>query len=191
MENLQILDRELFTFLNGAHSPFFDPIMIFLSKIWVWIPLYLAICIWLFAKRKWQFALLSVVILIIAFAISDQLSVFIKNITERLRPCEDPQMVGITRLLERHGGLYSFVSSHASNTFSFAFLTAMIIKRPLFSYLIYFWASAVSYSRIYVGKHYPGDVICGIILGLIIGLFLFMLYRFIASKLKSKYALPY
>ncbi|MFA5325949.1 MAG: phosphatase PAP2 family protein [Bacteroidales bacterium] len=186
MDWLINLDKELFIYLNGCNSAFFDPIMIFFSKIWIWIPLYVAIITWIFIKKKWKIGLIALAAILICFGLSDQISVAIKNCVERLRPCEDPSLVSTVRLLEKSGGLYGFVSSHASNVFGLAILTSFIIKVNIYSYSIFSWASIVSYSRIYVGKHFPGDVICGIILGLIIGYTVFHIFKFVTRKFKNK-----
>jgi undecaprenyl-diphosphatase len=164
MEKLIELDMKLFTLLNGWHSDFFDPIMVFLSKVWVWVPLYLAVLIYLFFTRKWKVALLAVTVIVLAYLASEHISVFIKDSVARLRPCEEPLLVNSVRMLEPHGSLYGFVSGHACNTFCFAALTAQIIRKRVYSILIFIWATLVSYSRIYVGKHYPADIIGGALL---------------------------
>ncbi|MDD3200503.1 MAG: phosphatase PAP2 family protein [Bacteroidales bacterium] len=182
-------DRELFLILNGLHSVFCDPVMIFLSKIWVWAPLYIAIFVWIFIKKKWKVGLIMLITVIIAFALSDQISVLIKNSIGRLRPCEDPVIGTLAHVIEKRGSLYGFVSGHAANTFCFALLTSIFVGKPAFSYSIFAWATLVSYSRIYVGKHFPADIIGGILLGLLIGLVMSLLFRYFVKLLQKKYAL--
>lgn len=183
MDFLNSLDISLFEFLNGCHSDFFDPIMIFASKIWVWVPLYLAVAVALFIKLGWKRALVALIALILCFALCDQISVLIKDSVERLRPCNNPHVAA--RVLEKRHGLYGFVSSHAANTFGFALLSALIFRFKPYSWLILFWAGVVSYSRIYVGKHFPGDIICGALLGLAIAFFIFQIYRFVNRRIVS------
>ncbi len=173
---------QFFTLLNGWHSDFFDPIMIFLSKVWVWVPLYLAVLIYLFLIKKWRIALLAITVIILAFVASEYISVFIKESVGRLRPCEEPLLADSVRMLEPHGSLYGFVSGHASNTFCFAALSSLIIRKRVYSILIFIWATLISYSRIYVGKHYPADIIGGALLGLLIAYLFWFIYKTILRK---------
>ncbi len=185
MEKLIELDMKLFTLLNGWHSDFFDPIMVFLSKVWVWVPLYLAVMVYLFVTKKWKVALLAVVTIVLAYLASEHISVFIKESVARFRPCEEPLLADSVRMLEPHGSLYGFVSGHACNTFCFAALSSLIIRKRLYTILIFIWASLISYSRIYVGKHYPADIIGGALLGLLIAYLFWLIYKTVYKKICS------
>lgn len=174
---LEHLDQQLFLTLNSANSPFLDKIMYFLSMIPVWAPLYLAILLWLGYTYKRKFLIL-VLFIAVAITLSDQISVIFKNSVERLRPCHEPSLEGMVHLVKGAcGGMYGFVSSHAANSFNAAILSLLLIRKTWYSVFIIVWASVVSYSRIYLGVHYPGDVICGMILGITIGLMIFKLYE--------------
>lgn len=183
MDFLNSIDISLFQFLNGCHSEFFDPVMVFASKIWVWVPLYLAVAVALFLRFGWKRGIIALLALIACFALCDQISVLIKDCVERLRPCNDPHIV--VRVLEKRHGLYGFVSSHAANTFGFALLSSRIFKYKPYSWFIFVWAALISYSRIYVGKHFPGDVLCGALLGVVIGYTMFLIYRFVNRRIVS------
>jgi undecaprenyl-diphosphatase len=184
------LDQQLFLFLNSANSPFWDRIMVFLSRIPVWIPLYLAILVYLGFryKRKFYFILLFI---IIAITLSDQLSVLVKNSVDRLRPCHEPALQGLVHVVNGAcGGIYGFVSSHAANTFNVALLSLLLIRKKWYSVFIIIWASAVSYSRIYLGVHYPADVMFGAILGALTGWGIYGCYMIVDERWLLKNSSP-
>jgi len=149
----------------------------------IWIPLYLAILICLGIKYKRKF-LIIILFIILAATLADQASVLVKNYVHRLRPCHEPALEGLVHLVRGEcGGLYSFVSSHATNSFDVALLSLLFIRKRWFSITIVLWALVVGYSRIYLGVHYPGDVICGSILGALIGWSIYSLYVLTDNKI--------
>ena len=180
---LERLDQQLFLFLNSFNSPFFDHVMHAISGKIIWVPLYLAILVFLGVKYKRKF-LIIVLFIILAATLSDQISVLIKNLVFRLRPCYEPSLEGHVHVVNGEcGGQYSFVSSHASNSFDVALLSLLYIKKRWYSISIIIWALVIGYSRIYLGVHYPGDVICGSLLGAFIGWSVYNLYVLTDNKL--------
>jgi undecaprenyl-diphosphatase len=181
---LENIDQQLFLFLNSINSPFWDKIMYAISGKIIWAPVYLAILIYLGIKYKKRF-LVIIPFIIIAVTLADQLSVqLFKNVFHRLRPCHEPSLAGMIHLVNGQcGGLYGFVSSHASNSFNVALLSLMLIKRRWFTISILIWASVIGYSRIYLGVHYPGDVICGAIAGSLIGWGIYKLYELTDNRI--------
>jgi undecaprenyl-diphosphatase len=174
---LERLDQQLFLYLNSFHSPFWDNVMHTISGKIIWIPLYLAILIYLGIKYKRKFIIILLFI-ILAATLADQVSVqLFKNLFQRLRPCHEPLLDGLVHQFNGEcGGSYGFISSHATNSFNVAVLSLLFIRKRWFSVSIVIWALVIGYSRIYLGVHYPGDVICGSIVGALIGWGIYKLY---------------
>ena len=185
IDNLINLDKELFFFLNGLHTDALDPIMYWISDKLVWIPLYAAI-IYLIIKHYKKRAVLWILGIILAIAASDQLlSGVMKPFFERYRPSRDPELEGLVHLVNGYtGGRYGFASSHAGNVFALATFMFMLFRNEYkwISWL-FLWAAIVSYSRVYLGVHYPGDIITGAIIGIFFGYLFFKL----SSKINAKY----
>jgi undecaprenyl-diphosphatase len=180
---LEQIDRQLFLFLNSINSPFFDQVMHAISGRLIWVPLYLAILIYLVIKYKRKF-LIILLFIILAATLADQASVLFKNLVQRLRPCHEPALDGLVHLFKGEcGGKFSFVSSHAANSFDVAMLSLLLIRKRWFTISILLWATVIGYSRIYLGVHYPGDVICGSLLGMFIGWGSFTLFKLTDSRM--------
>lgn len=174
-------DRELLVFFNNMGTEFWDPFWLAVSGIAMWIPLY-ALLIFLIVRKlsgKQRWIALFAVALNVVFTDQGSVQLF-KEQFMRLRPCHVEDLVGQIRLVKGScGGKYGFISSHASNTFGLAVLVGLLLK-PHFRYLLpalLFWAALVSYSRVYLGVHYPGDILCGAVFGSLLGFFMFKLYR--------------
>lgn len=175
---LNHIDTRVFLFLNGLHNDIFDFVMYWISDKFIWIPMY-AFLVFLiikkFGKRSW----LILVLIALLITASDQVTVFIKNYFQRPRPCHQEDLQLLVHTVKGYcGGAYGFVSSHASNSFGLAVFLLPFFKPHFryFSWFILIWALLVSYSRIYLGVHFPGDVICGAVIGAIFGFLLSRIY---------------
>jgi undecaprenyl-diphosphatase len=194
MEKLITLDTDITLYINNHYSEFLDPVMTFFSARTVWIPLYLLFIFGVYKATKkkearfWLRLLITVTACSIAVGLADYISVHcFKNIFLRLRPCCEP---ALEELLRFHKGIctshqYGFVSSHAANVFTLAaFLTPILKRYTMVKYGgVYLWAVIVGYSRIYLGAHYFGDVVCGALLGIIIGTAMFYTQRIAIQRL--------
>lgn len=186
LEQLIEWDKELLIFLNSFHTPWLDPVMLLITKTAFWIPLY-AFLIYLmfrnFKKETW-FILIGATLTII---LCDQItSTFMKPFFARLRPSQDPTMAGLLHHVNGYkGGLYGFSSGHAANTIGVA-LFVWLTLRPVYKWIgwIFLWAALMTYTRIYLGVHFPGDIIVGATIGLSCGLLGYKLSSYLRKRFK-------
>jgi undecaprenyl-diphosphatase len=185
IEFIKSIDLILLDLINGTGRPFLDPIMIFLSGKFVWIPLYLYLIFLLYAqygKRFW----IPLLFILISLTLSDQFtSSFMKPYFQRLRPCLDQSLTIVVEVVKGCGGKYGFASSHAANTMGLAIFYLMLLKKKkkILAYAIFTWALMVGYSRAYLGVHYPGDVMVGFLVGGFFGYLCYRLHSLVLKKL--------
>ena len=188
LESILQFDTDLFLFLNEINSPFWDAIMYWISHKFFWIPIYGFLVFLLYKKYGLQKAIVLTLLILVTFALCNTLSVeAFKNVFHRLRPCHNEEISGLVHLVNDHcGGQWGFVSSHATNVFGLATITSFFLSKKIkyFSVLIFFWAGLVSYSRIYLGVHYPLDITCGALLGISIGSLVYGISILAGLKLK-------
>ncbi len=180
------IDKDLLLWCNHQHTPVLDIFNWTVSTLQFNLTLILPLILLFIYRRLGVEAMLVISALILTILLCDQIasSVF-KPIFERPRPTRDPSLDVIT-VNGYRGGRFGFVSSHAANSFGVAMLLVHIFRNRIFTVAIFAWASIVSYSRIYLGVHFPGDVICGAVLGLIVGWGMYTLYNKVRIRLYKK-----
>jgi undecaprenyl-diphosphatase len=190
-EFLNQIDTSIFIYLNSLHNDSFDKIFLWVTEKYSWLFLYLVVLVILawrylelrvqlfsdrrlapsfrFNRRYWPWLLLAAVFTGLVVALGDQASVHLfKNVFQRLRPSHEIDLADIIHIPRRKGGEFGFVSGHATTSFAMALFTSRVIGLRWYTLLIFTWAVIFSYSRIYIGVHYPGDSIFGAVLGVFI-----------------------
>lgn len=184
IETLMEWDRALFLWLNNLGHPQLDSFMLFLSAKRVWIPLYLLLIFLLyrhFGSQFWK----PLLLVLLAAGMTDLItSGFMKPFFERLRPCHDPALEGLMVNVGKCGGKYGFASGHAANTFALATFFFTVTRHRAF-WLLVLWAVMVSYSRVHLGVHYPGDILVGALIGTGVGTGMALLARAWISRSKT------
>ena len=173
--------KEFFLFLNSFHNPLWDYTLTLFTITQTWIPFYLIILVIITKKYgKKSLIIFLAVILLILFA--DQFAGILKHSIKRLRPSNDPEISQLAQLFFITGGLYGFVSAHSANALSFATFSILLFKNRRYTIFIIPWAIMIAYTRIYLGVHYPGDILGGAIIGILIGIGIYKLMIYIEEK---------
>ena len=164
-------DSSILLAVNGMHSSYFDTFMWLCSRKFEWIPFYLSILYVLFRNFNWRVVLYSLVAMGVILLLTDAVSShFIRPVVARLRPSnlENPISEMIHIVDNHRGGRYGFPSSHASNSWGLVFFVGLLLRRRVLTTFLACWALLLCYSRLYLGVHYPGDLLAGMMLGAVV-----------------------
>lgn len=171
-------DKELMVQLNGLGTESWDQFWILATNQLSWIPLYLVFFYLIFKSLGWKKGLALVVLTAVLITFSDQFTVFLKDSFERLRPNRDPSVNTMIRILKNNSS-FSFVSGHATTSMAVSLLMFLTLRKSFpYTWLFFIWPIIFAYSRIYIGVHFPMDVLCGALLGAGIG---YLFYRLSVS----------
>ena len=176
-DKLQDWDRELFVYLNGLGIESHDEFWIYVTQPENWIPLHILFFILFFISFHWRKALMASLFLLATVGTTLAFTNFVKGIAIRLRPNNNPDLIEVIRILQEPTN-YSFFSGHASTSFAAVTFIVLVLKeKSAWIYLAYIWPVIFALSRIFVGVHYPLDIIVGACVGIIMSFVFFLIYQ--------------
>ncbi|HEY5511198.1 MAG TPA: phosphatase PAP2 family protein [Prolixibacteraceae bacterium] len=174
-------DKSAFLYLNGYHSDLMDYVMTLFTLTPTWI-LFYGVTLYIIIRKYGRKSIPVIISIVLVILLSDQISGLLKHSVMRLRPSNDPDVSPYAHVFFTKGGLYGFVSAHAANVFSFATFTAFLFRSRGYTIFIFPWACLIAYTRIYLGVHYPGDILGGMLLGAFIGWAVYRLLILVESR---------
>ena len=186
LQRLVDIDKQMMLTLNGSNSLYMDGVMKIYTSTVVWIPVALLLLFVVMKNNSPRGTILSVLAVALTIVATDQVSShLIKPLVARLRPCNDPTIMHLIDTFNNYrSGGYSFTSSHACNSFGIFAIVSLIVRNRTLSLSLLLWACINSYSRIYLGVHFPGDILCGAIIGSVIGVVMYLIYAFVRKRVE-------
>ncbi len=185
MEQLLQWDKELFLALNFDGGAFLDEFFWIVTGKLTWVPLYVLILLLMYRRYGWKHTLIAAIFIGLTVGACDQISNLFKHNLPKLRPTHTPELADLMHFVHGYrGGLYGTVSAHAATTFGIATFTIAMIRSRWFVWMMIAWAVLVSYSRIYVGAHYPLDILSGALVGVLVAIVAVKLFRLTMTKLE-------
>lgn len=177
MHRIIELDKELFLELNKLHSKFLDPVMLLVSSYTFWVIVACLIMIWMMNTKGKILYRPVLAFTFLSVLLTNVLNQVVKVIVERPRPIHEETFQGVIHAIEKYDTSYSFFSAHSSTSFALAVFALLAIRKPVFTVIVLFWAVIVAYSRVYLGKHYPLDILTGILFGTLIAMICYHYYH--------------
>lgn len=177
VEKILQWDRDLFIFLNGLGSENFDWLWLFITKQINWLPVFALIAYLVFKRLGTRHAIMVLLLIALLVTFTDQTTNLVKYHFQRLRPGSNPDLAHLIRAVQKRNS-FSFFSGHACNSMGVAMFLFLILRRYLkYMGFIFLWPLIFAYSRIYLGLHYPFDIMCGYIWGAISGVLMYQIYK--------------
>ncbi|MDR6966450.1 undecaprenyl-diphosphatase [Flavobacterium arsenatis] len=184
LQNLIELDRELFVYLNGLGSENWDDFFVYITKQLNWWPYFLLLIFLLLKKITPKQFLLLILVLAVFFLFTDQMTNLIKNTVQRFRPVNDPDLKDMIRIVKGSNS-WSFFSGHASNSSGSTLILFLILRKYYkYAFLMFLFPLLFAYTRIYLGLHFPGDILAGYAFGLMSGFGFYKLFCYLNTKYK-------
>lgn len=190
IEYLSQIDTEVFLFLNGFHNTYWDYFMTMFTYRFTWVPFYATFLYVMIRNFHYKVTTACVVAIVVSILICDQTaSTLLKPMVERMRPSnlDNPISPLVHVAFDYRGGRYGFPSSHAANSWCMAFFAMYLARRSRLNIFLAFWALTMSYSRIYLGVHYPGDLLVGAIIGFITATVVYYVFRYYAKEYTDQF----
>jgi undecaprenyl-diphosphatase len=180
------IDNRLLLWANSHNNPFLDEIMLAFSERFFWVPFYAILVLLIIYKYRKRSLLILITITLMIIATDQFSSHLLKPLVGRLRPCYNESVMHLLHMIKDCGGRFGFISSHASNSFGAAMMLWLLFRNQYkYFWLMFVWAAVVSYSRIYLGVHFPSDIAAGMLCGLSFGYIFYTLYRLTEKKVFS------
>lgn len=180
LDSLKLIDKTILLAINSFHSSFLDVLMFYLSEIWIFTPFFIYLIYLIYKKIGIKKTSILIVFVAILITLCDQTATVTKKSVKRFRPTHNIEIKDNLLIVKNYrGGTYGFFSGHAANTFGIAmFLFLLFSKQTKASRFVFFiWAGLVSYSRMYLGVHYPSDIFVGMLVGLFFGFVVYQLQK--------------
>ena len=186
LDKIIALDTQLFIYLNSLGSPAFDNLWLFITKQANWAPFFILLGFLIYKKLGVKKLGISVIFIALLLLVCNESVELCKITFERTRPCNNPEIMNLIRIVH-HSKTFSFFSGHAANSMaSMTFLYLILKKYFRYSFLVFLYPLIFAYSRIYLGVHYPSDILTGYFFGTLMGIFFYKMYLYFLSRMQIK-----
>ncbi|MDW5290066.1 phosphatase PAP2 family protein [Formosa sp. PL04] len=177
-------DKNVFLYLNNLGSESWDPLWLAITHELTFVPLYALLLYLIYRKRGLQSLIVAILVIALMITFTDQMTNLVKHTVQRFRPCRTEGVMEHMRYIAARCGRYGFFSGHSSNSMAAAIFGGLLLK-PFYKkgvYILIVWSIIVAYSRVYVGVHYPLDLVCGLTFGALSGFGFYTLFLYIAKR---------